>query len=335
MGLGPRVVTVGVWRSARLSTPAARIEHLRPHHAITRARCVKGAELSRSSAALVLRATLDHNERRSAAPPCSARPQARCDCWCRTRALARRTRRVALRTLTLEVMSDGRCSTPRRSGSGSAIELLQEPDPTAWAKLTRGERPEVFVGRGRSADNLIAQSRPKMRNLCPRRRRYANMSRLGRGIYESEASTARATSWVMVWRTMFGCASCGLRCGVHMNVSTRRSRRERLRNHACVALWCGNNENAGSTTRDEDPPAPLRPAIYHEPTPGVWPHPASYWPTSPYGGSDDNSERRDRTTGRSGAGISTPPLREPCGRPHPSSSTTPRTCAACSVRPQC
>ena len=72
---------------------------------------------------------------------------------------------------------------------------------------------------------------------------------------------------------------------------------KRLRNHACVALWCGNNENdwLDDMQGRGDPPRPLYGRrIYHELLPGVCARldpTRAYWPTSPYGGSDDNSER--------------------------------------------
>jgi beta-mannosidase len=58
----------------------------------------------------------------------------------------------------------------------------------------------------------------------------------------------------------------------------------RLRNRACMALWCGNNEVAASLGPDRRDPAwhvyhRMLPQIVHELAPQL-----PYWPTSPYGG---------------------------------------------------
>jgi beta-mannosidase len=76
---------------------------------------------------------------------------------------------------------------------------------------------------------------------------------------------------------------------------------ERLRNHPCIALWCGNNENQwiDDTIHWNDPgrQVPGR-KIYHELLPGLCARldpTRRYWPSSPYGGSDYNSaEEGDR-----------------------------------------
>lgn len=71
----------------------------------------------------------------------------------------------------------------------------------------------------------------------------------------------------------------------------------RLRNHPCLALWCGNNENDWIEDMvywdqpDHDFPGRK---IYHELLPrlvGELDPTRLYWPSSPYGGNDHNDER--------------------------------------------
>ena len=72
----------------------------------------------------------------------------------------------------------------------------------------------------------------------------------------------------------------------------------RLRNHPCLALFCGNNENQWIPDRVhwDDPrkrvPGPL---YYHEVLPRVVAELAGctpYWPGSPLGGDDHNDHRQ-------------------------------------------
>ncbi|MGF7047806.1 beta-mannosidase [Paenibacillus sp. DS2015] len=70
---------------------------------------------------------------------------------------------------------------------------------------------------------------------------------------------------------------------------------KRLRNHASLALWCGNNEidwlyDMKSSSGDITTPFYGR-SIYHELIPEVLEElddSRAYWPSSPYGGNDDN-----------------------------------------------
>ncbi|MDQ0195917.1 beta-mannosidase [Paenibacillus wynnii] len=70
---------------------------------------------------------------------------------------------------------------------------------------------------------------------------------------------------------------------------------KRLRNHASLALWCGNNEidwlyDMKSSSGDITTPFYGR-SIYHELIPNVLEElddSRAYWPSSPYGGNDDN-----------------------------------------------
>jgi beta-mannosidase len=72
----------------------------------------------------------------------------------------------------------------------------------------------------------------------------------------------------------------------------------RLRHHACLALWCGNNENQGIQFFEDHATGTTTPlaglAIYEELIPAALAalDPATpYWPSSPWGGPSPNSMR--------------------------------------------
>jgi len=71
----------------------------------------------------------------------------------------------------------------------------------------------------------------------------------------------------------------------------------RLRNRACIVLWCGNNENdwIEDTERWADPGHDFGgKATYHQHLPeilGRLDPSRPYWPSSPYGGNDHNSDQ--------------------------------------------
>ena len=71
---------------------------------------------------------------------------------------------------------------------------------------------------------------------------------------------------------------------------------KRIRNHASLALWCGNNENQmmwDANWTGHRPPRLLGDPIYHEVLPSVVAEldaKTPYWPTSPFGGPEANSD---------------------------------------------
>lgn len=132
-----------------------------------------------------------------------------------------------------------------------------------------------------------------------------NMFRIwGGGIYESDTFYDLCDRHgVMIWQDfMFACAEYpdGLPWFVE-NVRDEFSKIiPRLRNHPCIALWCGNNEcdwgcsySYGSAAPDGGPVKFKGWSIYHEILPVVCaeldPH-RPYWPSSPFGGPDPNHE---------------------------------------------
>lgn len=131
-----------------------------------------------------------------------------------------------------------------------------------------------------------------------------NMFRIwGGGIYESDVFYELCDRrGVMIWHDfMFACAEYPEdRDEFLENVRDEAEKAvRRLRHHPCIALWCGNNENdwiygrmvRGKNERLVDFHGRK---IYHEVLPAICaeldPN-RPYWPSSPYGGEDPNSEQ--------------------------------------------
>jgi beta-mannosidase len=131
----------------------------------------------------------------------------------------------------------------------------------------------------------------------------ANMNMLrvwGGGIYEHDIFYELCNrSGILVWQDfMFACAMYPENDPDFVNevVAEARYQVQRLRNHPCLALWCGNNENQWIHDRTywdrQDFPVPGS-LYYHKLLPQIVAKldgKTPYWPGSPYGGNDYNSE---------------------------------------------
>ncbi|MCL6601099.1 MAG: glycoside hydrolase family 2 protein, partial [Alicyclobacillus macrosporangiidus] len=139
------------------------------------------------------------------------------------------------------------------------------------------------------------------------REAHMNMLRVwGGGVYEKDVFYETCDRLgILVWQDfMFACALYPDFNQPFLREVEREVRHvvTHLRNHPCIALWCGNNENdwiweRGRVTGEIDTPFygeriyhELIPALLAELDPGRF-----YWPSSPYGGSDHNAaEEGDR-----------------------------------------
>jgi len=139
--------------------------------------------------------------------------------------------------------------------------------------------------------------------------REANMNMLrvwGGGIYENNVFYQTCNRLgILVWQDfMFACA---LYPDYNKNFMDNVKREitevvKRLRNHPCLAIWCGNNENdwlyeALYSSGEIHQPF-YGEKIYHQMIPDILEalDPSRfYWPSSPYGGNDHNSREEGDT----------------------------------------
>ena len=133
----------------------------------------------------------------------------------------------------------------------------------------------------------------------------ANMNMLrvwGGGIYEHDTFYDLCDSLgLLVWQDfMFACAVYPEEPPSFVAEVEAEARYQvrRLRNHACLALWCGNNENQWIHDRTfwdrEDTTVPGA-LYYHAVLPRVVTEldgRTPYWPGSPFGGDDHNDRRQ-------------------------------------------
>ncbi len=126
-----------------------------------------------------------------------------------------------------------------------------------------------------------------------------NMLRIwGGGLYESEHFYELCDAYgLLVWQDFpYACAyypDMGEYADAARVEATAAVRR--IRNHPCLALWCGNNENAMmyfSNWHDARPSRFVGEKLYFDVLPAVVaaedPQ-TPYWPSSPFGGDDPNS----------------------------------------------
>ncbi|MCK6558110.1 glycoside hydrolase family 2 protein [candidate division KSB1 bacterium] len=183
------------------------------------------------------------------------------------------------------------------------LELVREPDAGGESFLFRLNNVPIFC---KGADWIPADSFiPRIANekyralLSMAREANMNMLRIwGGGIYEQKIFYDLCDELgILVWQDfMFACG--GYPDYPEFTDNVRREIAtvvKQLRNHPCVVLWCGNNENEWiwkmETRRSyrEMPGVSLFEKIIpeicaeHDPT-------RPYWQSSPFGGNDPNSE---------------------------------------------
>lgn len=129
---------------------------------------------------------------------------------------------------------------------------------------------------------------------------HMNMLRVwGGGIYEHDVFYELCNRLgILIWQDfMFACAMYPENNASFVDEVEAEARYQvrRLRNHPCMALWCGNNENQWIHDRTywNKPDYPVPGSLYYDKLlpqivkelDGKTP----YWPGSPYGGNDYNS----------------------------------------------
>jgi beta-mannosidase len=158
------------------------------------------------------------------------------------------------------------------------------------------------------ADSVYARVTPEKYENLVREAKNANFNMLriwGGGLYErDEFYDACDRHGILLWHDfMFGCATSP----DHLEWFRREVEREmdhqtrRLRNRACLALWCGNNENHWIFNPEDNPSWGVEPT--YEKQYGLMTSNAlaktalrnncpeiPYWNSSPYGGALPNSD---------------------------------------------
>ena len=206
------------------------------------------------------------------------------------------------------ILKDGeRVIDSRKEEIGIRTIELQQKDAF-------GEDSFTFVLNGRKVfakgcnwipiDSFIGSAPESRYHSLIEMAKEANMNMLrvwGGGIYEKEIFYRNCDRMgIMVWQDfMF---SCALYPDYHQDFMKNVKNEiieivKRIRNHPSLALWCGNNENDWLyeilKTSGEITSPFYGEKIYHDLIPGVldeWDPSRFYWPSSPYGGNDHDSE---------------------------------------------
>ncbi|GBC95380.1 Beta-galactosidase BoGH2A [bacterium HR16] len=315
---GPRFVTVGVWRPVRLEAHSvARIAHLFAH---TLRLTENGAEVRLSAEIeaigeeqrplVVSFFVRDHGQDWGVSAPVID-GKAETTLWMDAPQLwwTHDLGKPHLYTVEAELRDGAKAVHADSIRFGvRTIEVDQspglEPETTNFTFVLNGVKIFAKGADWIPADNLIGSIPAERYRKLVQMARDANMNMLrvwGGGIYESpEFYDACDEMGVLVWQDfMFSCAAYP----DDDEDFVKEVRREaevvvkQLRNHPCIALWCGNNENQwiDSMIHWNEPEFPFfGKRIYDEVLPQVCAqHDPSrlYWHGSPWGGDDANSDK--------------------------------------------
>jgi len=216
----------------------------------------------------------------------------------------------ALYDLTVELRAEGELLDTHRERVGiRTITVDQSPDPEEpgtkfFTFVLNGVRLFAKGADWIPADSFVSQVDESRYRKLLELAVAANMNMLrvwGGGIYEKDAFYRLCDELgVLVWQDfMFACAPYPDHDPAFMAEVEREAVAivRRLRNHPCIALWCGNNENDWIADQVHwRQPGYRFPGwrINHELLPPIVERMDGtrlYWPSSPYGGNDHNDER--------------------------------------------
>ncbi|MEO7413276.1 MAG: glycoside hydrolase family 2 protein [Opitutaceae bacterium] len=299
---GPRFVTCGVWRPARLEAYSAnRIESVRVDQAHSADGSVQLAlvpELGRPEVPARFRATCRLGEKEIASVSGEADALAfaisRPALWWPAGQGAQPLYQVKIELLDA---AGAAIDTWERRIGLRTIELVRQPDPAGESFFFRvNGRPIFAKGANWIPDHSFVNECTRETyadRLLSATEAHMNMLRVwGGGVYEHEVFYDLCDELgLLVWQDfMFACA---IYPGAPEYCELVRAEAEyqarRLRHHASLALWCGNNENRMIDILIEELKDPAKLADYERVFHQVLPQavaavdPATpYWPSSPW-----------------------------------------------------
>ncbi len=185
------------------------------------------------------------------------------------------------------------------------LELVQEKDEWGESFYFKINDVPIFC-KGANwipSDSFLPRVKADTYRTLLQMARDANMNMIriwGGGIYEQEIFYDLCDELgLLVWQDfMFACGGYPEHEDFQKNVATEIEHVvKRLRNHACIAIWCGNNENQWIWFRSTGNSYQDMPGLtlFHELIPGILKKldpTRPYWPSSPFGGADPNAENQ-------------------------------------------
>jgi beta-mannosidase len=187
------------------------------------------------------------------------------------------------------------------------VTLVQEPigdEGRSFAIAVNGEKVFCKGANWVPSDSIIARVSPARYGALVAAAAEANFNMFrvwGGGIYEDDLFYSLCDEHgILVWQEFLYACSYYPDEDAEFVAEARREAEKavrRLRNYACLALWCGNNENQwlhqGASAGGGAPERCLGDRLYDQVLPEVCARldpTRPYWPGSPYGGQDANSE---------------------------------------------
>jgi beta-mannosidase len=214
--------------------------------------------------------------------------------------------------LNIELFADGVRIDDRRESFGIRTIEVQRTDEAGNHCFTFVLNGEKVFAKGANwipIDSFIGAVPDSRYKHLIKMSKDANMNMLrvwGGGIYEKDVFYEECNRLgILVWQDfMF---SCALYPDYNKNFMANVREEvvhvvKRLRNHPCLAIWCGNNENdwlyealfsSGEITHPF-----YGEKIYHELMPELleeFDPTRLFWPSSPFGGNDHNSREQGDT----------------------------------------
>ncbi|MEM0259135.1 MAG: glycoside hydrolase family 2 protein, partial [Thermoproteota archaeon] len=183
------------------------------------------------------------------------------------------------------------------------IEVIQEKDEEGKTFYFKVNNVPIFC-KGADwvpADSFLPRVSRERYDYLLSKAKEANMNMIrvwGGGVYEDESFYELCDEkGILIWQDfMFACGEYPEEEWFFDLVREEADKVvKRLRNHACIAIWCGNNENNWGYkahwfgVKDKF----YGETIYHKILPEVCSEldPSTlYWPSSPFGGEDPNSQ---------------------------------------------